>query len=115
MKAGSGTASLLHKALQWSLAQREGAVLPASMLAQQYETGIPCKGFFRTKTAVYFPVSFLPPLLQVFLSPFPKATIRKKEMTVIEKYIKKTTTQYLFQISLPPIPLIYTQSECIVP
>lgn len=77
MKAGSRVTSLLQKALQWSLAQREGAALPASMLAQQYETGILSKGLFKTKPAVFFPVPFSDS----------SAPVVKEEMTVAEEKI----------------------------
>lgn len=40
------------------LAQREGAALQASMLAQRYETGTLSKGLFKTKLAVFLPVPF---------------------------------------------------------
>lgn len=69
MKATSQVTSLLQKALQWSLALR------ASMLAQQYETGILSKGLFKTKPAVVFPVPFSDS----------SAPVVKKEMTVAEE------------------------------
>lgn len=75
MKAGSRVTRLLQKALQWSLAPREGAALPAPMLAQQYETGSLSKGLFKTKPAAFFPV------------PFSDSSVPavKRELTVAEK------------------------------
>lgn len=78
MGAGSWVTSLLQEALQWSLARREGAALPALTLAQRYEIGILSKGLFKAKPAAFFPVPFSDS----------SAPVVKKEITVAEKEMR---------------------------